>query len=192
MHLTLYITSLLRRQGIKFLWSTYLVIPLLHDTTGNRLSNRLYNWLSNWFANRFDNRLYHVYKHWNRLPGWQPVGCLYTRYNLLSMFDNRLYRVNINRAYHTCECPLCVGWLETEQRHCADQPLEGSSTASICRTTSQYCRSGQSPAGTFVRQHIISLHRCGGTPCLKLRRRRRSTSWWKTQVLKLLLAVKHL
>jgi len=43
---------------------------------------------------------------------WQPVECLYTRYNRLSnRFDNRLYR--INGAYQTCNGKT------VDDRHCS-------------------------------------------------------------------------
>ena len=52
--------------------------------------------------NRFDNRLYTRYSGFVKpvvKQVWQPVECLYTRYNRLSyLFDNRLYRVRVNGA----------------------------------------------------------------------------------------------
>jgi len=97
----------LLRYGVLFNWRLTKMKSLksrLHHTTSCQTG-----------CQRYGNRLYRVYKHStgcttrfdNRLNepwlfvqhGWQPVGCLFTRYSRLSYrlynrFDNRLYRVN--------------------------------------------------------------------------------------------------
>ena len=119
----------------------------------SRLSNRLYNPADNrlneqWLFVQhgchrlwFDNQLYRVYEHstgcqTGLTTGWQPVGCLFTRYSrlsnrlytrfdnrLYSRFDNRLYRVNgvlTNDLYTAIACDLYLlevdFWLSLQKK----------------------------------------------------------------------------